>query len=246
MAKLFQTGNSVNENTVNVGLELADNVWLKAALLQALILMCDPDNWQQDGDATVDFARDKSNEMYVSVFFNMQLNPPVIGSYLMCAAEIAPTGYLVCDGSAVSRTTYVDLFNVIMTNYGAGDGTTTFNVPYFGDLSPMGVGTVVGQPGAVQGALEVTLDTTQVPAHNHTLNDTGHTHQGANGGSFHMVGGTGTKNAQPFAGSTMRVEVNTSTNTTGITINNTGGGMPHSNLHPVMGVQMLIYTGVLE
>ncbi len=43
----------------------------------------------------------------------------------------APTGYLLCDGSAVSRTTYVDLFNVIGTFYGSGNGTTTFNVPDF-------------------------------------------------------------------------------------------------------------------
>ena len=245
MAKLFQTGNSINENTVNVGLELADNVWLKAALLQALILMGNPDNWQQDGDATIDFARDKSNEMYVSVLFNMQLNPPVIGSYLMCAAEIQPPGYLVCDGSAVSRETYVDLFNVIMTNYGAGDGTTTFNIPDFRDMSPMGSsGAVVGQPGAVQGALEITLDTTQIPSHNHTVNDTGHTHilPRASG----TAGGSVQRPATPVNTALEPHTALTDVGLTGISLNNTGGGSPHSNLHPVMGVQMLIYTGVLE
>lgn len=40
-----------------------------------------------------------------------------------------PTGYLVCDGSAVSRTTYADLFAILGTTYGAGDGSTTFNLP---------------------------------------------------------------------------------------------------------------------
>jgi hypothetical protein len=41
----------------------------------------------------------------------------------------APTGYLLCDGAAVSRTTYAALYSVIGTTYGAGDGSTTFNVP---------------------------------------------------------------------------------------------------------------------
>jgi microcystin-dependent protein len=41
----------------------------------------------------------------------------------------APTGWLLCDGSAISRTTYASLFAVLSTNYGSGDGSTTFNVP---------------------------------------------------------------------------------------------------------------------
>lgn len=41
----------------------------------------------------------------------------------------SPSGWLICDGSAISRTTYSDLFNVIGTTYGAGDGSTTFNIP---------------------------------------------------------------------------------------------------------------------
>lgn len=49
----------------------------------------------------------------------------------------APTGWLLCDGSAVSRTTYADLFAVIGTTYGAGDGTT-FNLPNFSNRVPVG------------------------------------------------------------------------------------------------------------
>lgn len=45
------------------------------------------------------------------------------------AGSSAPSGYLFCDGSAVSRTTYANLFAVIGTTYGAGNGTTTFNLP---------------------------------------------------------------------------------------------------------------------
>ena len=51
------------------------------------------------------------------------------GGVIAFAANSAPAGYLVCDGSAVSRTTYADLFAVIGTTYGPGDGSTTFNLP---------------------------------------------------------------------------------------------------------------------
>ena len=52
-----------------------------------------------------------------------------IGGLLPYAGTDVPDGYLACDGAAVSRTTYVDLFHVIGTAYGTGNGTTTFNVP---------------------------------------------------------------------------------------------------------------------
>ncbi len=53
----------------------------------------------------------------------------------------APSGYLLCDGSAVSRTTYNTLYSTIGTTYGAGDGSTTFNVPSLGGRIPIGIQT---------------------------------------------------------------------------------------------------------
>lgn len=52
-----------------------------------------------------------------------------IGVILPYGGDTAPTGYLECNGSAVSRTTYADLYAVIGTKYGEGDGSTTFNLP---------------------------------------------------------------------------------------------------------------------
>lgn len=57
------------------------------------------------------------------------LNPS--GSIIAFGGASAPTGYFLCDGTTYSRTTYADLFAAIGTNYGAGDGSTTFNVPDF-------------------------------------------------------------------------------------------------------------------
>lgn len=52
-----------------------------------------------------------------------------VGTITGYAGATAPSGWLLCDGSAVSRTTYAELFGVVGTTYGSGDGSTTFNVP---------------------------------------------------------------------------------------------------------------------
>ena len=57
----------------------------------------------------------------------------LVGSVTWYAGAGTPENYLLCDGSAVSRTDYADLFAVIGTTYGAGDGSTTFNLPLLTD-----------------------------------------------------------------------------------------------------------------
>jgi microcystin-dependent protein len=52
-----------------------------------------------------------------------------VGGIIPVASASAPAGFLECDGAAVSRTTYANLFAIVSTTYGAGDGSTTFNVP---------------------------------------------------------------------------------------------------------------------
>jgi microcystin-dependent protein len=84
----------------------------------------------------------------------------VAGMMMMWAPNTAliPAGWLVCDGTAVSRTTYATLFAQIGTLYGVGNGSTTFNLPDLTSKFPRGG---VGNPGGVGG-----LDT-----HTHTLTD---------------------------------------------------------------------------
>ena len=60
---------------------------------------------------------------------SMSIRPEVIGKIIMFAGNTAPEGTLYCNGAAISRTTYSELFAAIGTTYGAGDGSTTFNVP---------------------------------------------------------------------------------------------------------------------
>ena len=58
---------------------------------------------------------------------------PPVGSVIAFAGSSSPAGWLLCNGSAVSRETYADLFAVIGTTYGSGDGSTTFNLPNLTD-----------------------------------------------------------------------------------------------------------------
>jgi microcystin-dependent protein len=101
------------------------------------------------------------------------VNP--IGSMLLWPTLTPPANYLVCDGSAVSRTLYNVLFSVLGSFYGAGDGTTTFNIPNTSGRNVRGVGAgfVIG---ATQGADTVNLIATDLPFHGHLLNDPQHFH----------------------------------------------------------------------
>lgn len=63
-----------------------------------------------------------------------------VGTYIQHAGASAPTGFLACDAAAVSRSTYADLFAVIGTTYGVGNGTTTFNLPDARGLVMVGAG----------------------------------------------------------------------------------------------------------
>lgn len=102
------------------------------------------------------------------------------GTVVMHAGASSPDGWLLCDGNAYSRTDYPDLFAACGTTWGAGDGSTTFNVPDLRGRFPLGAGTGPGlpanSPGGIGGTHTITLDVTQMPNHAHTIGDHGHVH----------------------------------------------------------------------
>jgi len=181
--------------------------------------------------------------------------PP--GTIVMTGRNTAPSGWLICNGSAVDRTQYAELFAAISTTFGAGNGTTTFNLPDMRGRVAAGVGTGTGGGASGTGAPtggtalaavslsgwfgtnDVTLTSAQIPAHTHPITDPGHTH-GQNGG-------TGGPQATRLTSDTHDTPTNsadpTDSATTGITVNNnTGGGGSHTNLQPTVGLNFIIRT----
>ena len=106
------------------------------------------------------------------------------GAILPYGAATAPSGYLLCDGSAVSRSTYATLFGVISTAFGVGDGATTFNVPDLRQRFPLGK--AASGTGSTLGGTGGTIDHLHSgPAHAHTTTiiDGGNEEASAGGGS---------------------------------------------------------------
>lgn len=96
------------------------------------------------------------------------------GTVVAWAGTTPPTGWLVCDGSAVSRTTYPNLFSVCGTQFGAGDGSTTFNLPNQARRSIVGKGgtgtaTLGNNIGATGGEETHVLTTAELASHTHAL-----------------------------------------------------------------------------
>lgn len=97
----------------------------------------------------------------------------VVGSIIMFPGSAVPSGYLLCDGSAVSRTTYASLFTAIGTTYGAGDGSTTFNLPNLAGRVPVGssqshqLGTSGGEESHTLTSGEIASHVHEVPQHGH-------------------------------------------------------------------------------
>ena len=83
--------------------------------------------------------------------YNQALRLPT-GVVVPFAGATAPDGYLLCYGQAVSRSTYSDLFAAIGTTYGAGDGSTTFNLPDLRGRLPVHQGSnyVIGQAAGTE------------------------------------------------------------------------------------------------
>jgi len=90
------------------------------------------------------------------------------GTYKLFAGTVAPSGYLICDGSAVSRTTYATLFSLVGTSFGAGDGSTTFNLPDLQGRSAVSVAPTGHVDVNAIGKNEGITLANRRPRHNHT------------------------------------------------------------------------------
>lgn len=127
-------------------------------------------------------------------------------------------GWLLADGSEISRTDYSALFNAIGTRYGDGDGSTTFNLPDMRGRSPLGAGlgalggTLTNRDINAQyvGAETHTLGLTEIPPHSHTWD------------------GPTNRTSERGTGANVLWRGSDPTAVTG----ESGGGQPHNNMHP--------------
>jgi microcystin-dependent protein len=152
------------------------------------------------------------------------------GSVMQYAGSSAPSGWLLADGTAVSRTTYAALYAVIGTTYGVGDNSTTFNLPNLKGKVPVGRDSsdtsfdVLGETG---GAKTHTLTTAEMPAHTHEL----YANVGNAASATNLDDITGSNNINATD-----VRVGDRPTTT------TGGGGAHNNLQPYIVLNYIIKT----
>lgn len=176
-----------------------------------------------------------------------------IGDLKPTSRATAPSKWLLCYGQAISRTTYGDLYAAIGNTWGAGDGTTTFNVPDFRGRALIGKDDMGGTsanrittPGAgFDGdVLGATGGNEFLQTHNHTatVTDPGHTHNATPNnqtpGGLNGFANTGNS-------SNTTTTYNLGTATTGITVTNADAGTGTSqNVQPSAVVNWLIYAGI--
>lgn len=152
-----------------------------------------------------------------------------IGDIKLTACGTAPSGWLICDGTAVSRETYSDLFLAIGTAYGGGDGSTTFNIPNLKGRVPVGFNsaeTEFNTLGKTGGEKTHKLTVSEMPSHSHSI-----------------VKQTNSTTRAPCFTLDAYLSDGPISSVTGL-INSTGGNGAHNILQPYIALNYIIYTGV--
>jgi len=156
------------------------------------------------------------------------------------ATTDVPTGWLLCNGAAVSRTTYAQLFAVLDTEYGVGDGSATFNLPDFVTTNkfPRAATNDAGR-GTTGGSSTHTLTGAEsgTTAHGHGVTDPGHSHTAPRGNQ--VASGAYFKSEDNSIG----VNITTNSATTGLSVNNSSAASAssaHENKPPFIDVHFII------
>ena len=160
------------------------------------------------------------------------------GAILPYGSSVAPSGYVLCNGTAYNRTTYADLFGVIGVKYGVGDGSSTFNVPDTRGrflagwdagtsvLTSVTVSMITGASiGNTGGTQAVALAVAQIPSHQHLA----------------WISGSGDDEGVQANSSGLGLESNFAANST-VSTGSTGGGGSHSNIPPSLIINYIIKT----
>ena len=181
-------------------------------------------NWRDLPDTTTPITADRLNNMENGIEYLFEHgvgggDTLPIGIILPFSDDNIPEGYMLCDGSPISRTTYATLFSVIGTTYGVGDGSTTFNIPNLKGRVPVGYDSTdndfdtLGETGGEKAHV---LTTAEMPNHAHTFQFD------QTAGSMADVIKTGAQSSYGKATSAV------------------GGGEAHNNLQPYQVINYII------
>ncbi len=168
-----------------------------------------------------------------------------MGMIKIFAGTFAPRGYMYCAGQLLSIAQYSALYSIIGTNYG-GDGRSTFALPDLRSRVPVGggMGTGTGLPnvktGDIGGEVTHTLTINEIPSHNHSLvvNNENATQTAATSGVSIATPGASTGRdftaTLGYNSAAPNIPLSTSS------IANNGGGLPHNNMQPYLGISYII------
>lgn len=186
--------------------------------------------------------------------FSYESNIVPSGALMPYAGTSAPTGFLLCDGSAVSRSTYATLFSAVSTTYGSGDGSSTFNLPDLrgrvvagqDDMGGASANRLTDQTGGLNGdtlgdtggSETQALTEANLAAHTHTFSDTdAHTVSIPRAFIFGAA-----NNSVNVDGSGVRSDSGSITVSISGTTSSTGSGSAHNNVQPTIVLNYIIKT----
>lgn len=192
----------------------------------ALVWLCDKEPFKETGTLTVDDAKLLFSDMLQTYFGDMYMPTPVGGTMVWHTAT-PPANWLSCTGGVAFVAEWPELFALWGYKYG-GSGTQ-FALPDMRDVSPMGYGGGLIGLDAYSGAATVILATNQIPVHNHrervSTGVSANIFTTAGGGNSYVASGGATVGTAP------------------INTGDTGGGLSHNNLSPVIGVHFIVFAG---
>lgn len=186
-----------------------------------------------------------------------------VGSVIPYAGTVAPTGWALCYGQGLSRSTYLDLYSIIGTAYGIGDGSVTFNIPDLRGRVAIGQDNMGGSSagritsaesglngtirGASGGSETATTSASQIPTLTGSATSAGsHTHTLTNSTRVYRYGG----NTPGLAASGATIgSIDLTLDLAGLhshtfTVNVGSAATGHNNVQPTLIMNYIIYTGV--
>jgi microcystin-dependent protein len=204
-------------------IEFPDGEEIRALVRGALYLLSVEENYEEFGAVTPQEIADAMRQtLFLFNLDDCMLIP--VGTILMTAAQIEPEGWKICNGSALFRADFPDLFALIGTTYGPGDGSITFNIPDLRGRVPAGHAPgdadfdVLGETG---GAKTHTLIVGEMPSHKHNTKT-----------AFQVVVGGAPGDSVPAGSGGVVQDANQ--------MSTAGGGAAHNNLAPYLVLNYII------